>query len=257
MRPGIFSLLISIFFLNAALCYGGGISDQNNRRTGNSQSSKNSLMFIGVSEIQSNRDVAIQAALVDAARKYSFFTAVSGVVISRDIIGSRTQNFRMETDYRLQYDKDLDKFLEQLNFDPVKDIFEYDNAIFVVTRANSSIIMPFSYGHSFGRERPYWIDLPPAEIDGFTVGVGFSSRYSCHSDAVISSYEDAVLAIIENMEISVIGEHINYNNSISGYNNISTSISFARGTLKNFYVIETWTDPVTLSVWTLAVASKG
>jgi len=247
MRFNSFFLLLYILVLYTVPCYGGSISEIND----NNQTLQNNLIFIGVSEKLSNRDDSIQAALLDAARKFSFFNSVSGIAITRDIIGNRTLDFRIETGYQLLYDEKLDKFLEQLEYNPLTDVFEINNTIFVVTRVTSNILMPLSIGFSFERERPYWIDLPPAEINGFTVGVGFSSRFNFYSDTVIKSYEDAVLAIIENIEIHVMGESINYQN-----NQTTLNITRSKGTLKNFYIIESWTDPVSHSVWTLAVANR-
>jgi hypothetical protein len=42
----------------------------------------------------------------------------------------------------------------------------------------------------------------------------------------------------------------------SSQNTTAVTETSASGTLKHFYILETWTDPKDLSVWTLAVAVK-
>jgi len=247
-----FLLVCAIILYIITPCYGIGRDEQNIAQTITIQSLNSDLMFIGVSERFSNRDDSIRFALEDAARKLSFFYSVSGESITRENIGSGILDFKIDIEYQLIYDKELDKFLQQLEYDPVTDVFENNNAVFVVTRVLSDVNMPHARGHSFARERPYWIDSPPI-INDFIVGVGFAPRYLYHSDTIIKSYEDAVLAIIENINIHIRGENINYQNDFF-IDHISTSTTIARGTLKNFYIIETWTDPASLSVWTLAVA---
>jgi hypothetical protein len=110
-------------------------------------------------------------------------------------------------------------------------------------------------GYSFKRER-IGNEALDFNIDGFVSGVGFSGRLSSHRDTVVKSYERAVIAIIENMGSRVGGEHHTYQNTHSafGFEMVSSNETSASGTLKNFYIIESWTDPANLSVWTLAVA---
>jgi hypothetical protein len=216
------------------------------------------LVFTGVAGRLSNRDASVQAALRDAARRLSFFYSVTGRASKREHIGAASLDYRIESEYQLTYDEDLDKFLDLLEFDPAQDIFENNNAVFVVTRGPSGLSMPLSRGHSFKGERPAWIDAPPSEIDGFIAGVGFSSRLASHKDTVIASYENTVLEIIDNINSAVRGEQTSYQNSYSAFGTEMTNDNSAvsEGTLRHFYVIESWTDPVNLAVWTLAVASR-
>ena len=218
-----------------------------------------SLEFIGVSQRHSNRDETIQLALEDAARKLSFFNSISAHSANWDHRGVGSMDINIGFDYRLQYDDDLEPFLNALTFDPIADVFEYNNAVFVVARTVSSVSMPSAKGHSFENRRPVWIDSPPAEIDGYVAGVGFSGRLSSHRDTVVSSYERAVVEIIENMGSHIFGElQVHQKNySAFGFSAASSGGAVTSGTLKNFYVIESWTDPTNLSVWTLAVASRG
>ena len=241
VRRSVFCFLsVCVIVLCAVPCYG------------------DSLLFIGVSGRRTNKEEAVRLALEDAARRLSFFHLVSAQSVKRDHRGSGAMDVRIESEYQLQYDDELEKFLETLEYNPATDIFENNNAVFVIARTASCVSMPSALGHSFGNRRPSWISSPPAEIDGFITGVGFSGRLSSHRDTIVRSYERAVVSIIENMETHVNGEQEYYQDTTSafGFSLSSSGEISASGTIKNFYVIESWTDPDNLSVWTLAVASK-
>jgi hypothetical protein len=212
-------------------------------------------VFIGVSPRLTNHEDAIQTALMDAAQRLSFFISVSGASIMYERAGSGTFGSYVHFDYRLEYDDDLDKFFDILEYDPQNDVFEFNNAVFVITRVKTGISMPAFRGHFIGGDPPHWIFEPPSLIGGFSAGVGFAGPYLSHRDTVVKSYENAVIVIIENMEIHLTGEAYNYNES-SIHNYAAVTQTSASGTLKHFYIIETWTDPVDLSVWTLSVAVK-
>jgi hypothetical protein len=269
--------LACVAFTIAVPCYGGGKSESSSGsrpekkggvQAGNSINIRpaphggvphSGLTFIGVSGKLSKREDTVKAAFEDAARKLSFFYSVSGYSFKRERIGSETLDFNIDSEYRLEYDSNLEKYVKELEYDPNNDVLENNNnnVIFVIARAARGTAMPDVRGHSFGKERPWWVDAPPLNIGGFVSGVGFSGRLSSHSDAVVRSYEKAAVAIIENMGSRVSGIRQNYQNSYSafGFDMVSSNETSASGSLKNFYVIESWTDPANLSVWTLAVAS--
>jgi len=252
VRIKIFFSLVCAIILYAIPCYGIGKQEQTN----NAQTSV--LTFTGVSGRLSSREESIQAALRDAARRLSFFYSVAVYSVKQEQNGGGAFDLNINSDYRLLYDDELEKYLEQIVFDPATDIFENNNAVFVIVRTGSDVSMPFYRGHSVRNERPRWIDTPPAEIGSFIAGTGFSSRLSSHGDTVIKSYEKAVIGIIENMNIRISGkQQSHYNNSnVFDFYLDSLNEIIAIGELRNFYIIESWTDPSNLSVWTLAVAKR-
>jgi hypothetical protein len=266
VRFKISSSLVCVIILFSIPCYGEGRQEYNNTRISDVQVPVSSqeiaplgnLTFTGVSGKLSSREDSIQAALKDAARRLSFFYSVSGYSVSQEQSGGGTFGFNINLNNCLLYDDELEKYHDELEFNPVTDVFEYNNAVFVITRVKSDVSLPQFRGHSWGKERPRWVDTPPAEIEGFTVGTGFSSRLSSHSDTVIKSYENAVIGIIENMNIHLRGQQQNYQNNSGtfGSNMDSSNETGAKGELKNFYIIESWTDIKNLSVWTLAVAKR-
>ena len=266
MRVKFFFPLVCTAILCAIPCYGKGNREHNSTQTSKVQApvsdqeivSRGNLVFTGVSEKLSNREESVQAALKDAARRLSFFNSVSGYSVSQEQSGRGTFDFNVNSDNRLLYDVELEEYLDQLVFDPSVDVFEFNNAIFVIARVTSDIYMPQFRGHSWRKERPHWVDTPPAEIEGFIAGTGFSSRLSSHSDTVVKSYENAVIGIIENINIRIKGKQQSYQNNSSAFGSYLDFLNEASaiGELKNFYIIESWTDPKNLSVWTLAVAKR-
>ena len=231
---------------------------QNHAQNNSPSPAGGELVFTGVSDRFSSRDDSIQAALRDAARQLSFFNSVKGQAVAQERIGAGIFDYSHETERSLSYDNNLKKYLDKLQFDPARDVFEHNNAVFVIARASAGQPMPSPAGYSTGRERPAWVDFPPGTIGGFIAGVGFAGRHSAHKDTVIASYENAVFALIENISITVTDEREMAQNSYSafGFDANRGSKVESRAALKNFYIVESWTDPANLSVWTLAVASE-
>jgi len=254
--------LISAFVLFAGSCYSTGNREQQSKIHGsgtddNNSSSVQDLVFIGVSARLSSHNESIRNALNDAARKLSFFQSVSASSEKFQSIGASDWNVSFDSGYSLQYDDDLDKYLDLLEYDLDIDLFENNNAVFITAKVASNISMPVFRGHSISKIRPYWVDTPPSQIGGFAAGVGFSGRLYSYSDTVVRSYEKAVISIIENTDIFVSSEQWLYQtDDFLGFDAQSTGGTSAYGTLENFYVIESWTDEANMNVWTLAVAGR-
>ncbi|MCL2042514.1 MAG: hypothetical protein FWG89_00085 [Treponema sp.] len=219
--------------------------------------SRGGLVFVGVSVLFSDRQESINNALKDAARKFSFFNSVSGSYSVNEHTGRSIFDDSFISEYQLHYDNDLEKFIEQLEFDPENDIFENNNALFIVARAPSGPVMPLASGHSSGGSRPLWLDSPPVEIGGYSVGIGYSDRHNSHHDTFVKSYEMAVINIIGNKGSYISSETHSYQGaSVFDFSESAASEMNVSGTIINFYVIESWTDPLNLSVWTLAIATN-
>jgi hypothetical protein len=219
---------------------------------------KSELIFIGVAGVRMNHQEAIDLALEDAARRVAFFQRVAGEVVHRVEIGSGFLDYRSEHETALQYDEEgYRKYREALEFDPEQDVRIEHQAVFVRTRYRASRSLAIKHRYGVTNERPQWVDNPPAQISGFWVGVGFAGPRLYHKDTVIASYENAVFSIIASIGNRVTSKV----ESVQGSGGIFSSFSVvnrnevaASGTLGGFYVLETWTDPVTKAVWTLAIA---
>ncbi|MDR0630216.1 MAG: hypothetical protein LBG24_11410 [Treponema sp.] len=216
------------------------------------------LIFIGVAGVRMNRQEAIDLALEDAARRVAFFQRVAGEVLHRVEIGTGFLDYRSEHQAALHYDAEgYGTYREALEFDPEQDVRIEHQAVFVRTRYRASRSLPVKHRYAVKNERPQWVDNPPKQISGFWVGVGFAGPRLYHKDTVIASYENAVFSIIESISNTVSSKVESVQDSggaFSAFSVVNSNEVRASGTLGGFYVLETWTDPATKAVWTLAIA---
>jgi hypothetical protein len=221
---------------------------------------KNELIFIGVAGVRMNHQEAIDLALEDAARRVAFFQRVGGEVLHRVEIGTGFLDYRSEHQVSLDYDAEgYRNYREVLEFDPQQDVWIEHQAVFVRTRYRASRSLPIRHQYAAKNERPGWVDNPPKQISGFWVGVGFAGPRLYHKDTVIASYENAVFSIIESISNTVTSKVETTQNSggaFSSFSAVNSNEVRAAGTLGGFYVLETWTDPTTKAVWTLAIAEN-
>ncbi|MDR1031043.1 MAG: hypothetical protein LBL76_09255 [Treponema sp.] len=221
---------------------------------------KNELIFIGVAGVRMNHQEAIDLALEDAARRVAFFQAVGGEVLQRVEIGSGFFDYRSENQATLHYDEEgYQKYREVLVFDPEQDVRIEHHAVFVRTRYQASQSLLIKHQYATKHKRPQWVDNPPKQISDFWVGVGFAGPRLYHKDTVIASYENAVFSIITSISNTVSAKVETTQNSgeiFSSFSAINSQEVSASGTLRGFYVIETWTDPATKAVWSLAIAER-
>jgi hypothetical protein len=219
----------------------------------------NQMVFIGVAgENIFNQQEAIDRALEDAARKIAFFYFVGGEVIHRENIGNGAFDYRVENKTTLDYDKEgYKKYIDALEFDADRDVRIENQAVFVRTRYADPGAPAVQYGYPAAGAKPGWIDSPPTEISGYLVGIGFAGPRLYHKDTVIASYENAVFALVHSLSSSVKSEITASQNSLdtfASYSAVTSSEAVSSGSVQGFYVLDTWTDPGTRAVWTLAVA---
>jgi hypothetical protein len=214
------------------------------------------LVFIGGANLRSNREESIENALQDIARRISIFHGVEGEFISYNKTGSSFFDYRSTTQSSLNFNEDYLGFVESLDYDPVADVVQIDNSIFVRARFRGPEPMPLGYeAPPLAGGRPLWVDSPPAEISGRRVGVGYAARRSSHRDTVNLSFEAAIFSLIRTISSHVSSGSTNYQGPGSfDYRSANDSIVRTWGKLEGFYVLETWMDPSTMGVWTLAIA---
>ena len=211
-----------------------------------------SMTIVGVSGRQNTRNAEIEAAREYAARKAALFHGVYVYSEIRQSAGVGLFNVYVTSDTWLDYDKEFEKYMERLEFDPNRDVLDVDNRVYIRFTYPAS---PGSINHRISRRpdgRPEWVVHQPTHIGGFIAGVGTSARQFRTYDTFSKSLDAAAVAIsstisttVENME------------SMVNHNVVSTTRQVTEGYLVNFMVIETWVDPSTQSVWTLAVAQRG
>ena len=217
------------------------------------------LVFIGGANLRSNRDESIALALQDIARKVSIFHAVEGAFVSYNKTGSSFFDYSSNTQSFLFFNEDYLGFTDALEYDPVSDVMQINNTIFIRARYRSPEPIRIDYQTPPpAAGRPVWVDSPPMEISGYHVGIGYAGRRASHRDTVNASFEAAIFSIIRTVSGRISADSVNYQGyGTFDYRSASDSVISARGKLNSFYVLDTWTDPSNMSVWTLAIARSG
>ena len=219
-----------------------------------------SIRLIGVSGPLLKRESEINAAREEAARKASMYSGVYVSFENTHSNGSSIFDYSARSSLVLQYDEDLEKYLERLSFDPERDVQRSGGSVYI--RFAYPSVFPAFISYSFSRNAdgrnadgrnadgsPVWIHRPPGEINGFPAGVGYAARQSRVKDTFAASRDSAAAAIISQLSTSVI------TGTALGYN--ATSIlQRSAGKLARFLVLEIWVDPNTRAVWTLAIAQR-
>jgi hypothetical protein len=214
------------------------------------------LVFIGGANVRTNRDESINLALQDIARKISIFHSVEGEFVSYLKTGSSFFDYTARTQSSLYFNEDYLGFMESLEFDPDADVLQLNNTIFVRARFKGPEALRVQYELPPALEgRPRWVDSPPTEISGRRVGVGYAGRRASYRDTVNASFEAAIFSIIRTVSGQISAGAVNYQGSGTfDYRSTNDTTVSARGKLNGFYVLDTWTDPSTMGVWTLAIA---
>ncbi|MDR1586686.1 MAG: hypothetical protein LBS57_04440 [Treponema sp.] len=213
------------------------------------------LVFVGVAGVRSRREESVERALEEAAKKVSIFERVEGTIYSYSSRGGGFLDYRSETTSFLNYNRSYKDYIEKLEYDPDTDVFQHENTVFVRTRYKGSLSLSYQSPPSGPGGRPGWVDNPPEAISGYAAGVGYAGRRDAHRDTVIASYENAILAIIQNQSANVRSASEEFRGSgFLDYSAVTQRGISAEGVLTGFYVLETWTDPAARAVWTLAVA---
>jgi hypothetical protein len=225
-----------------------------------------SLVFLGVAQYDGyrpdlERNKAIERALDDAARKVALFYSVGGrVAIREKRTGSSFLNYESVIEKEIFEDAEAYKqYRDDLEYDPAFDIFEDENkfgkkALFVRARYRKANLRGISYAKAQADKKPRWIDDPP-KIEGYLVGVGFTTYRSNFKETIVYSYETAVDALIS-AEIQVTASVSDTQLSSGGSTTGSENKQEASGYLDGFYILEIWQDPENSNVYTLAVAKN-
>jgi hypothetical protein len=219
----------------------------------------NGLVFIGVAGRRSDPKETIQFALEDAARRVAIFQNVFGEFAFENNIGSGLLDYTHNTYTTLSYDEEGSKqHVEILQFNADTDTIELENSLIIRVTYPGALPVPVRYRptYSGSDQKPDWVDSPPLKIEGYEVAVGHSARYSALADTYTNSYRNAIFTIIRNINTLSRTNEVLYQNtgSLFGYRSSSDNMTYSYGTLTGFYILDTWLDPKTKWVWTLAIA---
>jgi hypothetical protein len=201
-----------------------------------------------------SKDRAVELALRDAARQVSFFYGVEAVIRTAETYDPQFRVSRIGETRELVYDTDYEKFIPLLEFDPERDVYEEHGALFVRAAFNGTADMTHNGGspRAVGTPaRPSWVGNPPAEYGGFPCATGVAASRLHHKDTVTASYEDAVFALVKNSLAQVYAS-----GQMSDRAMLDASLTLVRGAVKGFRILETWQDPESGAVWTLAAARE-
>ncbi|MCL2763547.1 MAG: hypothetical protein FWD36_10185 [Treponema sp.] len=210
----------------------------------------NELVFIGVSGLQLKPETEIAAAREDAARKASMYHGLAASFISVQSIGTGLFDHYVDSDIRLNYDQQIEKYLDKLVFDPERDVVRTDKAVFV--RFTYQTAFPGSITYTFVKNpngSPEWTSRRPDELGGFMTGVGFARKQARQRETIAKSCEAAAAALVSRMSTSIDTKEI----SAKG-ENATVIQEQSSGRLSNFLVLEIWEDPESDAIWTLAIA---
>jgi len=216
--------------------------------------SENTLIIIGISNLQVKRDSEIAAAKEDAARKAAMYHGIRGRIESYHSSGVNYFDFAADSKIELDYDTDYAKYIDRLTFDPEHDVVTTNDAVFVRFKY-AAAADPVDYIASINDEgRPNWTysrDVP--QINGYMTTVGFARNQVRLKDTIRKSFEAAAARMIENMSTQIISS----DKSGTGKGASGQIRTKSEGKLDNFQIIEFWIDPKTGYVYTLAIAKQG
>jgi len=200
------------------------------------------------------RDSELEAAKEDAARKVSLFNGVQGTIETFSKSGSAGYfDFINQSNVNLVYDTNYDKYISQLKFDPDKDVYKSDNAVFVRFTYSTAVDDMQYTSVTDTNGNPGWVNyrnLP--QISGYNVAVGFAQKQRWVKDTISKSVDAAVARMIEDMSTRVEASDL----AQSGYGSSGTISTRSEGKLTDFVVLEFWVEPGTGNVYTLAAAKS-
>jgi hypothetical protein len=212
---------------------------------------RNGAVFLGVAGgFYLSKERAVSLALKDAARRVSMYHQVEASIQFTEVYDPQYRQTNVVNSRKLAYGEDYEKYTACLEYDGEKDVYEEHDAVFVRARYKG-IDIKLSYSESKHKNKPEWIENPPSKIEGYPAAIGFAGGQLSHKDTVIASYEDAIFALLQNSTFTVSGVQETKGGLLS-----DSSTACVSGVIKGFYIVETWTDPRTKAVWTLAAARE-
>ncbi|MDR3301875.1 MAG: hypothetical protein LBT01_04995 [Spirochaetaceae bacterium] len=209
------------------------------------------LVVIGVASRRRTETEERDAALDDAAFKVSCYMGITGKEIREHRASGTFFGFISAvapTD--IVHDTDYSKYREALVYEETKDVLRTTDAVFVRCTYPVSVMNPIKYIPVITNGKPDWTHAPPTEIAGLLAGVGFAGKQRRLSETIAKSYKNAIVALLTRVSTDMVVR----DTDSAGHGALSETLQVSEGALSGFLVLETWIDPKTKSVWTLAVA---
>jgi hypothetical protein len=213
---------------------------------------KGTLTVIGVSGRMRNAEREIGRALDDAARQIALYHGLKGKATTVLETGAGYRGFYLVTESEFTPMDEGADYREALRFDRDKDLFRTDNAAFLRCVYDAPGLLPVERVYGTENGEPAWLHANLTEIPGYISAVGFSKNRRYLSETIAMSRESAAAALMA--RVSSVIETSATDRVNRGA--VVTTREIVEGELINFMVLETWIDPQTGSVWTLAAAGK-
>jgi hypothetical protein len=246
-------LCILFGFLPTDLIYSSAISLQDQFASGYfiARPTDKGIIVFGVTGRQSKPNYEIESAREDAAHKVALFQGIKGRVVTNIQEGGGFLDYAFNVSTEFKYDEEYEKYKDALTYDDSMDLLRIGNVVLIrFTYPQALPVIP-NYESAFNMTKPWWIIKQPQEISGYVAGIGFAKKHSKLRDTINKSYENAITALISRQST-----YITTKTSDNTIGNKTTTLQINEGELVNFLVIEMWVEPVTQSVWTLAIAGN-
>ena len=213
----------------------------------------NTITVIGISNPMIKRETEVDSAKADAARKVALFHGVQGKIEYYNKTGTRGFFDAVNlSSIDLDYDKNIEQYIEQLKYDPERDVFINDDGTVFIRFQYSAAMEPVEYISTRDKSgRPSWVSGGMPQIEGYMCAIGLAQRQMRIKDTIAKSTDAAVARIIQDISTHVQTSEHTQTGSSSG--DIYTK---SEGKLDKFLVLEFWIDPAKGNVYTLALARK-
>jgi hypothetical protein len=212
------------------------------------------LAVIGVSGRMRTPEREIDNALDDAARQIALYHGLKGRAITVLETGSGYHDFYLAAESEFEpLDKGgYAKYREVLRFDRGKDLVRTGKAVFIRCVYDVPGLLPVEHGYGIENGEPAWLSGGLIEIPGYIAAVGFAKNQRYLHETIAISRESAAAALMTRVSSLIetgVADRTNQGAAV-------VTRELIEGELLNFMVLETWIDPKTGSVWTLAAARK-
>jgi hypothetical protein len=212
---------------------------------------KGTLTVIGVSGRMRSEEREINRALDDAARQIALYHGLRGKATTVLETGAGYRDFYLVTESEFTPLDEGANYREALRFDREKDLVRTDKAVFIRCVYEAPGLLPVERVYGTGNGEPAWLHGDLTEIPGYISAAGFSKNHRYLTETIARSRESAaaaLMAIVSSRIATRVADH-----TLRGGTDITEVVE---GELLNFMVLETWIEPGTGSVWTLAAARK-
>jgi len=212
----------------------------------------NKLTVIGVSNRMLNRQDEINSAREDAAQKIAMYFGIHGKIVQSINANDNFFGNNNEISIELIYESNYERFINELTYDPAKDILITNEGLFIRFHYETNL-SKLNYTVVFNNRRPTWTrNQDKQEIEGYITSIGFARNQQRLKDTIFKAIENAAIRMIEEQFtiISTTDVSITEQSSSSSSSSIS---SRSEGRINNFRIIEIWIEPGTRFVYVLAI----